>query len=432
MRPFTTNLPVNPAPRESRPWRLVFPRALWNRALRGLHEFDGAWATGTFRLHETRAWREALVADLDVSQSPVQGHNRPPGQCWYSLRLRSPLTLESLNQVVGECQVRPSQAVIVLCLDPHPPCAWSAVMLARGMPRRVDEVRVTGPGPLCLTTISEDSERGVEPRWSRTAGVIGDSTLHWLRKATVTQVGAGRLGTLMAWQWASLGVRRLRICDADVLESHNLTDMPGLAETEIAQAKVVALAQSLRDFRHDLEISICEQTVQSGPAGEFLEERSDLLVTTVDDDLPRLVVSQAARRTLTPHLDVASHIVRQAESDTRQFRADARLLLPGLGCVRCVGGLQDEPQIYRRLSAPPTAIPWQFVPTWDEQRAGSLLGWNMQIAGAATDLWLDMISGQRSASYWHRMTRDSGGELRTEGAQVGPGEDCPLCLGRDE
>ena len=422
----------NPAAaREPLPWRFVIPHTLWDSALSMLVEVPEAWAVGPWRKNVTTAAGELLVDGLQVTRNPRAGTDRSPGECWYCFRLIPNLNAETFAKVLRECDPHPSQAVVVLAIDPGTELRWSAALLGQGKVIPIAEILVTGASPFRLSMHPEPLVLAEELRWSRTQGVLGDNTLHWLRQATITQVGAGRLGTMLAWVWASLGIRRLRVIDPDTLYLHNLDAMPGLNARMEGHSKVESLAKELREYRPDMELSLLKNPAEGRDSQAFLNERCDLLVTTVDNDLPRLVISRLARKNLIPHLDVATQIIRTGESTSQRYLADARLLLPGSGCVRCVGGLLNQEDLYYRLNAPRWALQLQKPPAWWEQRAGSLLSWNMPIAGTAAQMWLDLIGGARRASFWQRMEWTVNEGLSVQAGPIGRGTDCPLCLGRE-
>lgn len=414
---------------EPRPWRVVFPFGLWERLLRELLDQPERWVVGPWRWQTTSTFHEALIDGLRISDTPLPGTERPAGDRWFCLRLIPGMTPARLAEFLRSCEPRPSQTLLAIAIDPQGGPAWGAAVVYRDDRTPVSELRVTGPAPLTLSREPGEPRDFCELRWSRTQMAVREPALQFLRQATVNQVGAGRLGTLMAWQWASLGVKRLRLFDPDTLYLHNISEMPGLAASQLNESKLNALSRALQRFRPDLELTLVYKDVRHREAPTLLQERADLIVTCVDDDLPRLVASQIARRMLMSHLDVGSHIIR--DQSGRRMLADARLMHAGSGCVRCVGGMPNLSDIQRRLAAPPHAIPQRRPVPWWQQRAGSLLSLNSMIAGAAAQMWLDSIAGDIRSSFWQRLewTPDRG--IVAEAGNVRRAENCPLCLGRE-
>ena len=166
-------------------------------------------------------------------------------------------------------------------------------------------------------------------RWSRTVGAISWEVMRKIRQSSVTLVGAGRNGSLMALELAALGVERLRIIDPDPLRIENLDGMPGIRQRDVGRPKVQALSVLLHRFRPDMALTLLPSSATDDAASRLMQRRCDLLVTCVDDDTPRLAAAIIARRTLTPHLDVGTSVQRGEHGTS--ITGDVRLLLPWEG-----------------------------------------------------------------------------------------------------
>jgi hypothetical protein len=126
--------------------------------------------------------------------------------------------------------------------------------------------------------------------------------------------------------------------------------MPGVTEEDIGRPKVAALSERLLAFRSDLLVSYLAKTVTDPAATRLARQRTDLLVTCVDSDMPRMAVSLIGKETLTVHVDIGTHVAALEQS--RLIHADVRLLTPDRdgGCVACVGGLGNLDERSRRLA----------------------------------------------------------------------------------
>jgi len=248
-----------------------------------------------------------------------------------------------------------------------------------------------------------------------------------LRDASITLIGAGRNGSAMAFQLASLGVRTMRLVDGDRLGPENLDAMPGLAVADVGRPKVLALAERLLLLRPDLSMTCLAAPLTGEPMVAALRRLpADLIVTAVDSDTPRLAASLVARETLTVHLDVGTSVTRD-ESGEMLLAGDVRLLLPGAGCVSCVGGLADREATLYELYAPPKTLRRGRRLAWHEERAGSLVSLNAITVGIAVQAWLDLLAGRLRTSSWHRLRWLPGEGIQADSAPVGAGEDCPYC-----
>jgi hypothetical protein len=142
-------------------------------------------------------------------------------------------------------------------------------------------------------------------RSSRTAGALGQRVFRRVSGSTVTILGAGRLGSLLAFHVVGLGVSRLRLIDPDLLQWGNLDAMPGLRERDVGEPKVQVLTKRLLAFRRQLLVSYVRRSAMDPEAQRLMRRRTDLIVTSVDDDAPRLCASLIAKQMLTVHLGVA-------------------------------------------------------------------------------------------------------------------------------
>jgi hypothetical protein len=249
-----------------------------------------------------------------------------------------------------------------------------------------------------------------------------------MQQATATIVGCGRIGAAVAFQLAGLGIGRLRIVDPDFLGWENLDAMPGLTVRDIGVNKAKALAKRLHQFQPDLAISMLDKQIKDQATSVFLRQRSDVLITAVDNDTARLAAAVIARQTMTMHLDVATSIQRN-ENGTQSFAGDARLFLPGAGegCVACVGGLENLDETIHELNAPPGSLRRQSQRVWNEERAGSLVTINAITVGAALHIWLDVLSGRTSSSFWQRLAWSNVQGLVSHAGNVRGATDCRFC-----
>jgi len=153
---------------------------------------------------------------------------------------------------------------------------------------------------------------------------------------------------------AVLGVRRLLLVAPDILEPHNLDAMCGVTEADVGRRKAEALAERLTQFRSDLAV----HALACSAADDRVVDRvrnADLLATCVDRDTPRLAAAMLAERFLKVHLDIGTGVT-VSDAQERLIAGDVRLLLPGQGCVSCVGGLLDQEGAQYELLAPPGSL----------------------------------------------------------------------------
>jgi molybdopterin/thiamine biosynthesis adenylyltransferase len=455
----------------SRDHCLVLPEPVLQQLVHMLAADPTQIAAGVVRLRTTPTSREYLLEQVEASAGTPPIQARAALETWCLVTGVSPGTVpEPLHQVVARAGRAAGQRVVAVRLDCRRRGWWEGTVFDELGAFPVTQIRAVGGGLLVLergrdsasdlgptsppstatggsgateqqASLSGEESRGAAGaagerlvdgaterstgRDSRTRGALGARVAERLRRATVTLVGAGRNGTQLAQQLASLGIGRLRILDPDTLHPENLDGVVGLAAADVGRLKVEALARSLHAYRPELPLVLAPRSTRERGGTEFLAERSDLLVTCVDDDLPRVLVALAARQSLTPHLDVGTRVVREGAG--LQLAGDARLLLPGRGCVLCVGGVADLPGVLRDLRLPAGALLTRSRRPWHIQRAGSLVTINALAVGAGVQLWLDLAAGGLGQSYWQRLAWQPGAGLQADGGGVSAEPGCVLC-----
>lgn len=413
--------------------RLVLTGSVWELILRQLSHGSTAGAYARLRLHGTPIAVEYLCDHVQLVDAPPTGSTLRPTEDWLFISFHRPGQASADSLRPHMLQPGSWQTMIWLELDRSRPGSWQSVVSRCGQQDTLTEILIIGPGLLRLVPtasgdhVSPAEDSGVyADRWSRTRGVVGDRVLQRLQSSRVMLVGAGRNGTLAAFQLASLGVGCLALMDADTLQIHNMDANPGVPLPGCGLPKVQALAEALRLFRPDLTVQLLQQHADYRTLETYLRERSDLVVTCVDSDTPRMGVSIVARRNLLLHLDIATSIQRLPTGELSLI-GDASLLLPATGCCGCVGGFQNPAATRHDLTAPPNSLRRQMQPEWHQQRAGSLVTLNSIVVGAAVQTWLDLLTGVQTTSVWHRFRWRPGTGLQADSTPVQAGENCEIC-----
>jgi hypothetical protein len=409
---------------------LVVTRDAWDAAVRPSLVEPEVFAVGPLCWQHT-VWGSRLLAEeLRVTRSIPSGAERPPLDDWLVLAVVAGDVTRMAEDLVRRIAPKPSQVLVLLVLNRQDRTRWQGLVAQEGNLRPLDGFHIVGSSPLRVSRQPSFVETESNPlRWSRTAAAVGEAVLRRVQNSEIILVGAGRNGSQLAFEFAALGVRRLRLIDADVLQIENLDAMPGLTPCDVGRPKVVALARRLIRFRPDLSVAALTKSLLDRDAVEHVRTRpADLLVTAVDSDTPRLAASLLGRETLTPHLDVATEV--RPDQGGNILIGDARLLLPGAGCVACVGGLADRDQTLYELAAPPGALRRGEPQPWNVQRpGGSLITINQMTTAAAVQIWLELLGGNFRTSFWQRIRWQSGRGLTANAASVGQIDNCPHCKG---
>lgn len=405
-------------------------------------------------------WRQVVQFAVrptgDVIIGPTGVHRGPIGDCVLVRRLES-VRIEQLR----EWLLRWRDLIIISRQDPVAPqllteliCNAGATHRHRltllslghgssagtlagrrwlgGAQSRLESLSIVAPGmPSWSFTESteelpaSDVEGNPPERWSRTSGAMGRKAWSRLQTQTVVIVGCGRSGSAAAQMVALLGVRKIVLVDHDRVEQGNLDAMLGLSESDVGRYKVEVIAEQIARSRSDLAVTAVRTCVENRAAWRHLKE-SDLIISTVDRDAPRWLVSRLATLYLKSHLDIGTAILE--ENGERIMGADIRLLLPGGGCLNCVGGLRHSADALYALRAPERALQRGQHSEWHEQRAGSLVTVNAMAIGCGLQLWLDLLSGRLSGSTWLRFEWTADGHPVTRVMETTPDAGCLVCV----
>lgn len=255
------------------------------------------------------------------------------------------------------------------------------------------------------------------PRYSRQAGALGAEVLARMQRSRFALVGVGRTGSALAHSLARMGGSLLCI-DPDTMEAHNLdADLPPLHE---GLPKVQALAWQLRGLmRPGATLQTQVLPVSSPAIGPLLAE-ADIVLCCVDNDAARLWANAWALALHKPLLDVATGV------HAHGAEADLRLLLPGRGCLSCMGGFAQQADLPRQLQqAMPPATPGDFR----RQRRGSLRSWAQVSANLGLRMVEQVYAGARHQSTHRRLAERSDGGLAVDdwADSFNAAEVCPLC-----
>ena len=131
-------------------------------------------------------------------------------------------------------------------------------------------------------------------RYSRFVAIptIGEKGLKKIRKAKVTIVGTGGLGSVTATQLTSLGVKFLRIIDNDTVDITNLQRQTLYREKDIGKPKVHTAKKFLQELNPDIEIEAIKDTINSSNVNLAIDD-VDFVVDAVDRFAPRFALNEA-------------------------------------------------------------------------------------------------------------------------------------------
>lgn len=267
---------------------------------------------------------------------------------------------------------------------------------------------ITGDGlpPARNTTDSSDPDQDHNlDRYSRQRLALGAPVLHTLQYRSTVVIGLGRTGSPLVHSAVRLGMPVLGL-DPDVIELHNLDgEFSPLHE---GWTKAAALRNQLTPLaRPGAAPDLRALDVASPAAGALIAATDGAIVTCVDNSRALVWANAWALALNRVHIVIASGL----SGPGGLAEAELRVLLPGEGCVMCVGGLAEPLARVRESlteSHAPRAAPFS------EERPGSLRSWSVQ-AGHHALRALEQVAADRVRhSLFRRLTEQEDGGLRVE------------------
>lgn len=167
-------------------------------------------------------------------------------------------------------------------------------------------------------------------RYSRQTlfGPIGKEGQERLKGATVTIVGCGALGTVLANNLCRAGLGRLVIADRDFIEINNLQRQILFDETDVARhlPKAIAAAEKLHKVNSEVKVEALVEDINADSI-EALVQETDLLLDATDNFETRYLINDVCIKYQRPWIYsgvIASYGVTMN-------------ILPGdTPCLRCV------------------------------------------------------------------------------------------------
>lgn len=155
---------------------------------------------------------------------------------------------------------------------------------------------------------------------------IGEKGQQKLKEARVLIVGAGGLGSSVAYYLAATGVGTLGIIDYDLIELSNLQRQILHSTTDIGQAKVDSAKETLKSLNPEIDIVTYEQQLGKNNVKELIK-KYDLVINCVDNFSTRYLINDACVLTSTPLI----------EGGVLGLEGQITFVLPGEGpCYRCI------------------------------------------------------------------------------------------------
>lgn len=182
-------------------------------------------------------------------------------------------------------------------------------------------------------------------RYDRNILLFGESGQARIEALRVAIVGLGGLGSHVAQQIAYLGVRKYSLIDHDIVTASSCNRLIGSCENDVSNRtlKVEVAKRAVVNVHPDSEIETVAEIVSSETARSAIR-KADFVFGCVDNDLPRLQLTELSAQQKKPYIDLASDV---GEDQGRAWYG-GRIVFAGSGqlCLACAG-LLDQRELAR-------------------------------------------------------------------------------------
>lgn len=135
---------------------------------------------------------------------------------------------------------------------------------------------------------------------SRTALLVGESSIARLRQSHVLVVGVGGVGAYAAEMLVRAGVGAMTLVDADCVAESNINRQLIALHSTVGQAKTDVLARRLRDIAPALQLHTEQRYIDPENADALLDGDFSFVVDAIDTVAPKTALLLACLRRRIP------------------------------------------------------------------------------------------------------------------------------------
>lgn len=257
-------------------------------------------------------------------------------QCAPAWRLHSPVDRPSLTLL----RFTDDGRLAGHHLDRISPAAWAT--LDRVDLPGAEMMRVPVNPTAALAQAGDAPPKDSNGRFSRAEFAFGSASFARWQESRFAIIGVGRIGSTVAHTLVRQGASVVLV-DADRVELHNCDG--DVLPVHEGLRKVDAVSRFIRGCaRAGARVEGIAMAVADASFARYMGD-VDAIISTTDNFAARSVVSDIAVRHLIPHLDVGTRIVPDGAE------AELRLIVPGDGCLHCLGGLGDDATLKRNVAS---------------------------------------------------------------------------------
>lgn len=216
-----------------------------------------------------------------------------------------------------------------------------------------------------------------------------------MKELTVTVLGCGALGTTVAELLARMGIGKIRIIDADIVELSNLHRTHLFDENDIGKPKVIACKEKIRRINNNVIVEEIIDIIDESNAEEIIKD-SNIVFDALDNLYYKLLINDASVKRGIPliHGGIAGEF------------GSVKLIIPGVtSCLSCFIEYNSN----------------------DTRNSCDIIGTLPTIvditASLQVQLMLNYLRGEIDGSYYYIDAK----ELRIDRINIQKNDKCPSC-----
>lgn len=232
-------------------------------------------------------------------------------------------------------------------------------------------------------------------KFNRQIRVFGQAGQRALGKLVVGIVGLGGIGSLVFILLVRLGVLRMVAVDPDTVEETNLNRLAGstIEDVENKTPKADMPARYASRINRNVKVSRLRRSVLNEKVHKRLRVR-DVIFGCTDNESSRDSLDTFCVRNCIPYFDTGTGIEADSELNIEHAGGQVRIVIPGMGCLRCIDGIDLDIAQQEQLPEPERRIAIQrgYIAGADEP-APAVAALNGVVANLAVTELMAWVTG---------------------------------------
>jgi molybdopterin/thiamine biosynthesis adenylyltransferase len=274
---------------------------------------------------------------------------------------------------------------------------------------------------------SSEAPDNLEDRYDRQIRAFSKEGQDRLQTLRVGIIGLGGLGSHVAQQLAYAGVRDFVLVDPDEIEVSNLNRTVTAVPNDVNKPKVRVAAASIEDnVNGEVSVTTFETDVRDEEALQTLLT-TDLVVGSLDNDGPRLVLNRLARAAHLPYFDLATGI-NPPDGPVEQLGGRVAIIHPDGPCLHCLHEI-DREEARDFLAPAEVSAEDRDLGYIEDVKNPSVVSLNGEVAsmGVSEILIYATQFGAVSPLHYHYLREPGQQTQRTASRRVNVDADCFTC-----